>query len=727
MTAPRSLSLIVARSLTALALVIALGLTAAPADAEEASWRLEQPSLPPPPPGVAASPTTAPLGKIGDIEFWEPSGAPPQANRGLLITHGNGNAVPAGVWAYDGGAVGWHEIATACGATDGRIAWSGPGDFWTVSDQRPGQASVDGHLPPLADDSLCHFSDGSIVASYAHLAFEADSYEQMYGAACLSPQPPAESSTDCWFGGEALPEPRIGSFHLHWNGSALEEEPYLNQGDPVRDMRQVESAIFESVAYNKANPHNEPPTLARPSVLHLAETGGPLEPVLGELPIYGARDEPTEELEYLRLGSTEGVLWAATGRATGISGLTTEEEGQVVVIRHVGGIWTQVIGPGEEGRGAHPLPHPLPGLSQGEEDELLGGPAGDAQVRAIAPEPGSEDAWLALAPHSQSESQEEKATAVLLHISAQGEVLGVQTLPSAAERLLPSDAAGAAGRLVCPAHEDCWMANVKGWLYHLAREGERTLPYSELPGFPEGKVIGESGRPPDEGIPQEVRDAPPPDTSGLQEEPPASGGASAEQKAAPEIESTELAPLLTHVHSRLIHKTTLELRFHLAVKARIRLIAKRHQKVVASTPMHTFAAGNRKLLLPLDRREWPTKLSLQTHALAPLPSITVTEAVGGPERGAGAHPEIGPNGSVTETVDPAASHMPTFAGLTPPSHMPTFVGLTPPSHMPTFVGLTPPSHMPTFAGLTPPSHMATFAGLTAASHMHTSAVLGTLP
>lgn len=602
---------------TAALLICAAAPAAARAAEGEATWRLEQPSLPPAPPGEVAPPTRAPLGRIGDIEFWEPAGQPAQANRGLLITHGNGDAVPPGVWAYDGS--GWHEIATICGATDGRIAWGGPADFWTVSDQRPGQASVNGHLPPLADDSLCHFSDGSIVASYAHLAFEAASYEQMYGAACRPPQSSAagESSPDCWFGGESLPEPRIGSFHLHWNGSTLEEEPYLNQGDPVRDMRQVEGAIFESVAYSKFNAHDEPPTLARPPVLHFAEAGGPLEPVLGELPIYGALDEPTEELEYLRLGSAEGVLWAATGRATGVSGLTREEEGQVAVVRHLDGIWTQVFGPGEEGRSGNPLPDLFE--SAREEDELLGGPAKDAMVQAIAPEPGSEDAWLALAPHSRTESQQAAATAVLVHISAQGAVLGVQTLPDSAERSLPSDASGTAERLVCPALEDCWMANVNGWLYHLAREGERTLPYSELPGFPEGKIISE--RPPDEGIPQEVRDAPPPDTSGLQEEPPDYGGKVEEKKEA-KSENKVTLPLLTHVHSRLVKGTTLVLSFHLAVKTRARLIAKRKGELVAETPSTVLKAGNRKLELRLNPNRWPTKLSLQANALAPLPVVS---------------------------------------------------------------------------------------------------------
>ena len=90
--------------------------------------------------------------------------------------------------------------------------------------------------------------------------------------------------------------------------------------------------------------------------------------------------------------------------------------------------------------------------------------------------------------------------------------------------------------------------------------------------------------------------------------------------------------LLTHVRSKLLHGTTLELRFHLAAKARVQLIAKRRKQIVGRTPMRTFAAGDRKLLLALNRNRWPTKLDLQTHALAPLPTTSTrgagTDSVG---------------------------------------------------------------------------------------------------
>ena len=153
---------------------------------EGAVWRLEQPSPPKAPPGTPELSLPIGLGQIGDIEFWEP-------NRGLLITHGNGKAIPPGVWAYDG--VEWREIAEVCGASEGSIAWAGPDEFWTVSDGRPGQVSESSGTQferqvPLEDNTLCHFAGGSVVGSYAHPAGEADSYQAMHAAACIPPLPP---------------------------------------------------------------------------------------------------------------------------------------------------------------------------------------------------------------------------------------------------------------------------------------------------------------------------------------------------------------------------------------------------------------------------------------------------------------------------------------------------------------------------------------------------------
>ncbi len=112
-------------------------------------------------------------------------------------------------------------------------------------------------------------------------------------------------------------------------------------------------------------------------------------------------------------------------------------------------------------------------------------------------------------------------------------------------------------------------------------------------------------------------DALPADTSGLEGE-SSTAGAAKLPTAAPQTFASVSVPLLSNVHSKL-HGLTLQLSFRLAVKARVRLIAKRHASVVASTRAQTLKAGRHILSLHLSRARWPTKLNLETHALAPLP------------------------------------------------------------------------------------------------------------
>ncbi len=213
----------------------------------EASWRLEQP-LPPAGPGGVGSQVPIGLGKIGDIEFWAP-------NRGLLITAGNPRTIP-GIWFYNG--VGWHGFASQCGATDGRIAWAGAEEFWTVSDGRPGQSTAEG-TPPLADNTLCHFAGGQIVGSYASLAFQPTSYQAMHAAACFGAE-------DCWFAGDPLPDERKGDFHLHWNGRSVSEEPGP-QGHTVGSMAHFgRGSTRGSIEPQDLLSEPEPPT--EPSLVH---------------------------------------------------------------------------------------------------------------------------------------------------------------------------------------------------------------------------------------------------------------------------------------------------------------------------------------------------------------------------------------------------------------------------------------------------------------------------
>jgi hypothetical protein len=572
------------------------------ADDGNASWRLEQPRPPEPPAGVPESSTPIGLGPVGDIEFWA-------ANRGLLITAGSGSTIPPGLWAYDGesGGKGWHELATVCGATDGRIAWAGPDEFWTISDGRPGQASeANGGTPPLENNTLCHFSGGQVVTSYAAPAFQASSYQPMHAAGCMS-------SSDCWFAGDPLPEPLVGAFQLHWNGGSLSAEPDP-QGHTVRDMRLFGGRLYESLRLSSEDKLTDtespthPPVLRRVNPAGVQPTFVPLSP---GVPEYAPEERP-EALDYLHLGADAQALWGAAGPAS------KSAPAAVTVVRYAGGVWSQVLGPSA-------------GLPGGE-------PLGEDAVESIAAEPGGNSAWIALDSQSDAANPSPLASALLARVSADGTVSDAQTLPSPEEAQAGIGPKGAAKEITCPGPHDCWMVTTQGWLFHLS-DGSQ-LPRDTDPSFQ--SLI--THRPPDEGLPQVAPDIPPIDDSGLPAGPPAPSGSLTEESAP--TTSTTTAALLSHVHTRLVHRDTLELSFHLAVRARVRLLAKRHKRIVASTPTRTLAAGDRRLRLRLDPRRWPTKLDLQTHALAPLPTIS-----GGGGRSSGS-PGAGPNAVATSLAFP---------------------------------------------------------------------------
>jgi len=182
-------------------------------------------------------------------------------------------------------------------------------------------------------------------------------------------------------------------------------------------------------------------------------------------------------------------------------------------------------------------------------------------------------------------------------------------------QFVPDEGFSEADKIACPASNDCWLATAQGWLFHYSDAAHRALPEDTDPAFAARITF----RPPDAGVPAFVPDAPPPDDSGLPGEVGQLGGALAEAQAT--LPETRVpVPLLSHLRSRLLHGSTLELRFHLAVRARVRLLAKRRRRVVASTRMRILQAGDRRLLLRLSPKSWPTKLDLQTHALAPLPT-----------------------------------------------------------------------------------------------------------
>jgi hypothetical protein len=554
-------------------------------DDSGAEWAVAQPLPPSPPAGVEEPRVPISLGSIGDIKFEAP-------NRGALITSGNGSSIPAGVWLYNG--VRWRELSDKCGATDGRVAWAGPDEFWTVSDGRRGQAQTSKESPPIEDDTLCHFAPGptgalEIVGSYASLPFLASSYLPMHAAGCIAPN-------DCWFGGDPLHEPQTGSFQLHWDGSKIEREPYLPEGHGVRDMQPFAGQLYEGLRLLTSDRPGEVQRPAPALVINPQSSATTFE-ALGELPLYEA-GEFSFALDFLHLGADSESIWAAAG-AVIHTPAGSEEAGVTVLHKTASSEWAQVLGPQSSPSGRDRFPQ--------------------AVVDAIAAEPETSSAWLALDSKTDADNLSPLAHANLVRITTDGTISDELSLPAPGGAYGPL---GAARQLVCPAVHDCWLSTLDGWLLHLAtspeQEAEKTATNRDAdPVFASEEPI--TFRPPDEGVPQEPSDELPLDTSESEAEPPV-------EVKEPPAKVIVTDPLLTHLRSRLLHHTTLQLSFHLAVKARVNLRALRHSKLVASTGVHVLGRGNRTLTLLLNPRRWPTKLDLQTHALAKLPTHVRTGA-----------------------------------------------------------------------------------------------------
>jgi hypothetical protein len=527
-------------ALLALLAAVASGSLSATA-ASAAEWRSEQPVAA----GVGAP---APLGPIGDIEFWSP-------NRGMLITAGNGGN-PAGLFAYDGS--GWYRYSTVCGGHEGRIAWAGPDDFWTISDQPLGQETG---KPPLQHISLCHFKGGQVVASYAEPVGVAGSYLPLNAAACNGP-------SDCWFAGDRLPgTTNVGAFHLHWDGSSLTAIPSLTEPQPeiVDPGRSVEGLAFyggrlyESVAVREGDVAPGEPA-SQPSFLHrIAEgTASPFEPLFAA--------EPNDlgdltQLEAFRLSGDGAGLWAIAGAESAAATVTALRLGgggfEQVALEDPGG----VLGPGD-------------------------------RIGGVAADPGGDAAWIGFRETSEGPA----APARLTRIHADGTVDSPVLLPAEGEGLGPK---GAAGPIACPAAGQCWMATQKGWLFHLG------------PGLPQDNDPAMhalvSFRPADASLPSVPPIGLPEDNSGAYL-PPAEPTLGGELEPEPRPHS-----LLSKVRQRLIGRSLLELTFVLSAKAHVRLLAKRRGHVVAATPRYTMDKGRRSLRLRLDPKRWPSSLDLQVH------------------------------------------------------------------------------------------------------------------
>jgi hypothetical protein len=610
------MSRIVAAVLLATAALAGALAGASTAAGAEASWRFA-PVLPPPAPEgtEATGADPVPLGHIGEISFWAP-------NHGLLITGGSGSScaesanalIPCGLFAYNG--TGWHLLSTVCGGAEGRIAWAGPDEFWTIADQRPGQAvlSAGGY----GNISLCHFAVGEeggrqalqVVGSYALPLEQPDSYLPMDAAACLSPE-------DCWFGGQLGRAPNRGAFHLHWDGSSI-SVVYSPQVHAIASMAVYRPGVlFESVALGPLDSYSgEDP--AHPYLLHQLDAAGSDEQIAGvlmpnaacatltfcpPLPDYGfdAKGEAVAPgtLTGLSLASDylPGVpepahpqLWAVAGAVRKPETKPGEGVAHPIVLRYSEGAWTQVVG----------------GPDPGGDD-----PFGTAeQPDGVAPEPGVAAAWVTLAPYPGSTAQNEAHVA---HVSAAGKI-SEEALGSAQG----VGARGPAGAIACPAPEDCWLATTHGWLFHYTNSHEP--PPDEDPDF--AGVV--TFRPADGGVPVLPSIEPPPDDSLANQLPPPPPPPPAAQPQ----QTLQRKPLVTDMRARVTRSHTLELSFRLTVKAHVQLLANHGRSQVARTPRETLRAGRHVLALQLDPKRWPTKLKLNATPLEPLPTVAVSPTSG---------------------------------------------------------------------------------------------------
>jgi hypothetical protein len=523
--------------------LLAAALTGAPAASAE-EWHSEQPV-------AAGIGVPVGIGEIGDVEFWAP-------NRGMLITAGN-EGIPSGLFAYDGS--GWYRYSTVCGGHQGRIAWAGPDDFWTISDQQPGQETSKAPPPHV---SLCHFVNGAVVASYAEPLGVPNSYLPMDAAACSGP-------SDCWFAGQRLPgTTNAGAFHLHWDDSSMTSVPSLTElqpgiEDPGRSVTSLafhQGNLYEGVAVRAGDTAPEEPT-DQPSFVHqiFEAAATAFIPLYPEGPIVygGAHAKPTQ-LEGIRLSGDEEALWAIAGAETAPAAVT--------VLR---------LGP--------------TGFEQVALDDPGGVLEAGDRVGGVAAEPGSENVWIGFSRPGDFSSS--PARLALIH--GDGTIDQSTLLPAKGEGI---GRKGPAGSLACPAAGQCWMATEGGWLFHLGPD----LPPNTDPAMHTLVTF----RPPDASLPVEPPVELPEDNS----------GANAEEKkeAPPEIVEEppkRRPPLYAKAKTRLLGGNVLELTFLLRAKSHVRLLAKRGGRVVAATKRYTMARGRRSLRLHLDPKRWPTKLDLQ--------------------------------------------------------------------------------------------------------------------
>jgi hypothetical protein len=616
-----------AGAVIALIFVPLLFVVSAARAAAQPHWRFAPAQAPPPPAEVAPAPYPVPLGEVGEISFWAP-------NRGLLVTGGTqskGGAVAGGLYAYDG--ISWHQLSSVCGSARGRLAWAGPDEFWTISDQRAGQiTSLEETSGELEDLSLCHFQGDQVVGSYAMPLGQPDSYLKMDAAACLSP-------SDCWFAGEDGRAPNVGSFHLHWNGSEM-SALYDSEDHAVTGMASFDGRFYEGLAVGPEDsylpeeylpqedesgaPPAQPPK--HPAVIRTIAPAGQTQLCGGvgsafcdkflfsgqPLPVYPEKVVPDAlggfdlATDGSPLGTGATQLWAG---ADPVERTPAGSVRAAVTILHgdADGTWTQIV---PTAGGSAPLSGAQLRGSATDHFTSQATSVGDS----IAPMPGTESAWLSLS----SEGGNGAAHVALLEADG--------TVPANTDLELPVPGEGVgdrgnAGPIACPADNDCWMATSDGWLFHLT-DGAPLVPNTDPLFDGEDGVI--ALRPLDGGVPVVYPDGFAEDDSLANQQPAPSQPP--EQTSAEPAKPKKAKPLVRDVKSRFLHDRVLVITFKLTGRAHVQLIAREHRRVVGETRDESLRAGAHTLSLSLDPARWPTKLSLDAEPIGAPTSSSVPES-----------------------------------------------------------------------------------------------------
>ncbi|MFY9489010.1 MAG: hypothetical protein WAP35_10000 [Solirubrobacterales bacterium] len=512
-----------------------------------------------------------PLPKVGTFET--PLGAPSEikcwsANRCLFASQGNANFAN-GLFVFNGAS--WRQYATVCGrSTDpiyGGVVWAGPTEFWTITTPSPPYQKI-------AGIALCHFKDGQVVGSYSTirgaLDVSTDPFHLMTSGACATP-------SDCWFAGEAdrtSDGTRAGSFHLHWNGTSL-KTVYA----PAK--RGVSDIIFDGdrfVESSLAGPRpGAPPdeTLGTPPPLRLLQQ---IDPALDAEPsAFSPVDfEPTpvpgltgDTAELLALDVVDGpgaakISWAVGGGAASGPDVTAGDpanRGPLVAFRNGTGDWTEIT-----------MPAGMFGV--------------DTTLSDVAGIPGTNRA-LATVMVDGAESTFGSATVAMIDTSGSVTVSDVGF-------------DGSASRVECAAVDDCWLATLAGALYRFRDPAAAALPIDINPAMTTTVTFR-----PNEVAEQAISDSPPVDDSLLFAPPP---DAADQGLAAPP--GKPLKPAVRSVRSKLKGRVLI-LKFRVIRPARLRVVARRKGRVVASAKTRLLKPGKHSVKLRLNVKRWPTRLSMK--------------------------------------------------------------------------------------------------------------------